>query len=67
MINANQLSFMKNKSCQNNLTSFSSEISRSIKVMMFDVMYLELHKANDLVLYGIWIKKIECYEVKGSP
>lgn len=66
MINVNQLSFMKNKSCQNNLTSFS-EISRSIKVMMFDVIYLELHKVNDLVLYGIWNKKIECYEVKGSP
>lgn len=64
MINANQLSFMKNKSYQTNLTSFY-EISRSIKVMMFDVIYSELHKANDLVLYGIWIKKIECNKVKG--
>lgn len=58
---------MKNKSCQNNLTSFSSEINISIKVMMFDVIYLEFHKANYLVLYGIWIKIIKCYEVKGSP
>lgn len=56
---------MKNKSYQTNLTSFY-EISRSIKVMMFDVIYTELHKANDLVLYGIWIKKIECNKVKAT-
>lgn len=54
---------MKNKSYQTNLTSFY-EISRSIKVIMFDVIYTELHKANDLVLYGIWIEKIECNKVK---
>lgn len=54
---------MKNKSYQTNLTSFY-EISRSIKVIMFDVIYTELHKANDLVLYGIWIKKTECNKVK---
>lgn len=32
--------------------------------MMFDVKYLELHKTNDFILYGIWNKKTERYEVK---
>lgn len=33
---------------------------------MFDLIYLQLHKASELALYGIWIKK-KCYEVKVSP
>lgn len=70
MINANQASSMKNESCQTNLTFLTwhhfYEIGRSIQVM-FDAIYLQLHKATDLILYGIWIEKIKCYEVKVGP
>jgi len=66
MINANQLSFTKSKSCKTNLISFLRD--------------LQINKRNDLwcdilrTSQGNWLgillpldQEIECYKVKGSP